>query len=75
MIVLVYLLVNHLRGVIHSYRRAVDDSCKTQCGIIGRRGILGYFGADWQSKTLLITAGVALFTGVVLSAFTDRDCR
>ncbi|EPS8492251.1 hypothetical protein ACVH8U_001099 [Yersinia enterocolitica] len=50
-------------------------TAKLSAGLLVVGGILGYFGADWQSKTLLITAGVALLTGVVLSAFTDRDCR
>ncbi|WP_392434619.1 hypothetical protein ACF3VQ_08190 [Yersinia sp. HM-2024] len=48
---------------------------KFSAGLLVVGGILGYFGADWQSKTLLITAGVALLIGAVLSAFTDRDCR
>lgn len=37
-------------------------AAKLSAGLLVVGGILGYFGADWQSKTLLITAGVALLT-------------
>ena len=35
-------------------------------------GLLGYLGAYWQSKSLLIAAGIALLAGIIASAFTDR---
>ncbi|MFV8798405.1 hypothetical protein ACNSO8_07200 [Yersinia sp. LJYL362] len=50
-------------------------AAKLSAGLLVVGGILGYFGADWQSNPLLISAGVALLIGIVLSAFTDRNCR
>lgn len=48
---------------------------KLSAGLLVVGGILGYLGADWQSKPLLIVAGITLLCGVVFSALTDRNCR
>ncbi|ARB84732.1 hypothetical protein CEQ36_02035 [Yersinia intermedia] len=48
---------------------------RLSAGLLVVGGILGYMGAYWQTLSLLVAAGVALLTGIVLSAFTDRDYR
>lgn len=48
---------------------------RLSAGLLVVGGILGYLGADWQSKSLLIAAGIALLAGVIFSALTERDSR
>ncbi|CAM4039059.1 hypothetical protein [Yersinia intermedia] len=50
-------------------------AARLSAGLLVVGGILGYMGAYWQTLSLLVAAGVALLTGIVLSAFTDRDYR
>ncbi|QAX78217.1 hypothetical protein D5F51_06405 [Yersinia hibernica] len=45
---------------------------KLSASLLAGGGLLGYFGANWQSKPLLIAAGIALLAGIVASGFTDR---
>ncbi|OVZ98106.1 MULTISPECIES: hypothetical protein [Yersinia] len=46
---------------------------KLSASLLLAGGLLGYVGAYWQSKLLLITAAIALLAGIVASGFTDRD--
>ncbi|WP_181952357.1 hypothetical protein [Yersinia canariae] len=48
---------------------------KLSASLLAAGGLLGYFGADWQSKPLLIAAGIVLLAGIVASGFTDRAHR
>lgn len=48
------------------------SAAKLSAGLLAVGGLLGYFGAYWQTKSLLIAAGVALLTGMIISALTDR---
>ncbi|CNI10669.1 Membrane protein [Yersinia thracica] len=48
---------------------------KLSAGLLVVGGILGYLGADWQSKPLLIAAGMTLLAGVIFSALTERVSR
>ncbi|WP_145577921.1 hypothetical protein [Yersinia alsatica] len=48
---------------------------KLSASLLVLGGLLGYFGADWQSKSLLIAAAITLLAGGVASGFTDRAPR
>ncbi|CNI23405.1 hypothetical protein HB991_01215 [Yersinia mollaretii] len=48
------------------------SAAKLSAGLLAVGGLLGYFGAYWQTKSLLIAAGIALLAGIMLSALTDR---
>ncbi|CNJ96257.1 hypothetical protein [Yersinia aldovae] len=50
-------------------------AAKLSAGLLAAGGILGYLGADWQSRSLLIAAGVVLLTGVIVAAFTELGYR
>lgn len=48
---------------------------KLSASLLALGGLLGYIGANWQSKSLLIAAAIALCAGVIASGFTDRAPR
>ncbi|EEQ11956.1 hypothetical protein ymoll0001_23450 [Yersinia mollaretii ATCC 43969] len=48
------------------------SAAKFSAGLLAVGGLLGYFGAYWQTKSLLIAAGIALLAGIIVSGFTDR---
>ncbi|AKP35087.1 hypothetical protein [Yersinia aleksiciae] len=48
------------------------SAAKFSAGLLAVGGLLGYLGAFWQTKTLLIAAGITLLAGIIVSGFTDR---
>ncbi|WP_145519555.1 hypothetical protein [Yersinia bercovieri] len=48
------------------------SAAKLSAGLLAVGGLLGYVGAYWQTKSLLIAAGISLLAGIMVSGFTDR---
>lgn len=48
------------------------SAAKFSAGLLAVGGLLGYVGAYWQIKSLLIAAGISLLAGIIASGFTDR---
>ncbi|WP_186375123.1 hypothetical protein [Yersinia rohdei] len=48
---------------------------KLSAALLLAGGLLGYWGAEWQSKSLLISAAISLVAGIIASGFTDYAHR